>query len=147
MRKFKKEVKRDPTKEYPDTTPIEVPAELKRPESMEQKMKRIVKEQISVGAAAKGYESFEEASDFDVEDSFEGDNLLSPYDVNEMVEEFPAGSPELPEKEGEESVMPAGSDPSKEKKDEPAASGEAEKEVKGEKNDKTGRQVSNHTDL
>lgn len=86
---LKKKDEKNPALEYPDPTPVEIPTELKRPESIDEKMKRIIRNELSVQAQARGRESFEEANDFNVEDSFEADGVLSPYEVNEMVEEFP----------------------------------------------------------
>ncbi len=91
---MKTSAKRDPTKEYPDTTPIEIPAELRRPETVDEKIKRLVLTNIQNQALKAGLESFEESDDFDVEDSFDGDGIMSPYDVHEMEPEFPVGSPD-----------------------------------------------------
>lgn len=107
--------------EYPDPTPVEVPIELKRPETTDERLRRIVRELISTKAVDNGLESFEESNDFEVDDSFDGDGLMSPYEVQEMVPEFPDnlktpdGSPVFQEKtDGEEMPAAAGvSDPSR----------------------------------
>nr|QJB20011.1 MAG: hypothetical protein [Microvirus sp.] len=51
-----------------DPTPIEVPIGLKKPMSLQEKMKLMVRQEMSVIAQANGMESFEEADDFDCDD-------------------------------------------------------------------------------
>ena len=96
--------KRDPTKEYPDPTPVEIPMDMKRPETMDQKIKRIIETQISEKAAMLGEETFEEANDFDIKDDFEVEEPVSVYEVHEMEDEYPQDlplTPEEPQQEGE----------------------------------------------
>lgn len=116
----KQKIKKENWKEYPDPSPIEIPAELKRPESMDQRIKRLVHSQIQAKAMEEGFETFEEANDFEVDDSFDGDGIMSPYDVQEMepeypVNEFPSGSPVKAEKQSEEGEVPSSSDNKEEK--------------------------------
>lgn len=77
-------------KEKADPTPVEVPAELKKPESMDDRIRRIIREQISPMAARLGEETFEESEDFDVDDGFDVDDPITPYEAKLMVSEFPA---------------------------------------------------------
>lgn len=55
-------------REYVDPVPVEWPVGVSQPESLEQKMARMIRTSVSQLAAASGQESFEEADDFDVED-------------------------------------------------------------------------------
>lgn len=60
--------KRNPNLEYPDSTPVEWPLGVSVPESMEQKIARMVRTSVSQYAQEQGAETFEEADDFDVDD-------------------------------------------------------------------------------
>lgn len=97
--KTKEKIDKDWYKEKPDPVPFEVSTELRQPETVEQKIKRIIATEISQKAAMKGEETIEEANDFDVEDTFDGDSMMSPYEVQEMTNEVPAGSPVVQETE------------------------------------------------
>lgn len=74
--------------ELPDATPIEVPTGWKRPESLQEQIRRLIRVQMSQESVASGGESFEEANDFEVgdEDPTERDTR---YTV--MGEEVPYG--------------------------------------------------------
>lgn len=76
-------------KEYPDPTPVEIAMELKRPETMDEKIRRIVATRISEQAAEQGSESFDEANDFDIKDDFEVDEPASPHEIFDMEPEYP----------------------------------------------------------
>lgn len=68
-----------------DTTPMELPLGYKPHESMDDKLRRIVREEVSKEASKHGLESFEEADDFTVDD---GDDFLpSQYQLTDMQEE------------------------------------------------------------
>jgi len=54
--------------EYLDQTPVEWPLGVSLPESIEQKIARMVRTGVSQYAQEHGAESFEEADDFDVDD-------------------------------------------------------------------------------
>ncbi|AXQ65629.1 MAG: hypothetical protein [Microviridae sp.] len=73
--------------EVPDPTPVEIPAGLRKPESMEDMIRRFVRVEGTRVAESQGMESFEEANDFELE-STELDELPTPYDVPEMVDEL-----------------------------------------------------------
>lgn len=84
-------------KENPDPTPIEVPLHLRRPFSLQEEMRRMIREEMSRAAVSKGAESFEEADDFDVDDDEE---LKSEYELDEGQIEFPWQEPARPEPPG-----------------------------------------------
>lgn len=54
--------------EFPDPTPVEIPAEFQRPESIQEIIARQVHGELSRLARDQGMESFEEAMDFEMED-------------------------------------------------------------------------------
>lgn len=54
--------------EIPDPTPVSIPVHLRKPESMDDRIRRIISHSISKQAEAQGLESFEEADDFDIPD-------------------------------------------------------------------------------
>lgn len=58
-------------REIPDPNPMEVPAGMKRPETLAEQVQRLVRTSISAHAAMTGKESFEEADDFDIEEDFD----------------------------------------------------------------------------
>jgi hypothetical protein len=66
-----------------DPTPIAVPIGTKRPETLEQKLKRIMRNELSVAAEMKGEETLEEANDFNVGDDYDPDTPYSPYEKSE----------------------------------------------------------------
>lgn len=70
--------------EYPDPTPVEMPLGFKRPPTLQEEIQRIIRQQMSMQAEEAGFESFEEADDFEVD---EDPDPLSPYEVTEMQEE------------------------------------------------------------
>lgn len=68
--------------EVMDPTPLAVPVGFKKPLSLQEQIKRMIRTSISQDARDKGYESFEEASDFDIpDDPVEPD---SPYEAREF---------------------------------------------------------------
>lgn len=54
--------------ELPDPTPVEVPAGFKAPESIQSMIARLVRTHVSDAAQRQGFESVDEANDFDVDD-------------------------------------------------------------------------------
>lgn len=54
--------------EVPDPTPVTIPVSLRRSESMDERIARIVQHSLSTAAADQGMETFEEADDFDIPD-------------------------------------------------------------------------------
>ena len=81
-----------------DPRPVEVPTELKRPESTDERIRRIIAEQISPRAVEQGMESLEDSEDFDIdEDDFAGELPITDAEFHEMRAEYPehfqTGSP------------------------------------------------------
>lgn len=84
---MKKHQEIDWWKDAADPRPVDIPAELKRPETMDEKIKRIIATEIQAKALDYGLESLEESEDFDVDDD---DGLPeSPYELKEMKSEYP----------------------------------------------------------
>lgn len=79
-------------REIPDPTPVAMPAGLSKPESMQDMIRRFVRLEASRAAEASGYESFEEADDFEPDD-VELDDIQSPYvtPVDMVAEDGPEG--------------------------------------------------------
>jgi len=66
-------------REFIDPTPVEWPVGVSVPESIEQKIARMVRTTVSMHAAQQGAETFDEADDFDV-----GDDDGLPDSVHEL---------------------------------------------------------------
>lgn len=80
--------------EISDRTPVAMPLGWKRPESIEEKMRRIIRESLSQRAMEEGFETFDESDDFDMGDE---DGLPMPYSPHEMTtmqEDFVPSAPE-----------------------------------------------------
>lgn len=58
----------DQGREIPDPTPVEVPFAARRPESLQDMIRRLVRTDVSKAAEQVGAETFEEANDFEVGD-------------------------------------------------------------------------------
>lgn len=63
--------------EIPDPTPVALPTGFKRPEMLAETVARLVRREISERADLAGFETFEEAEDFEIGDDFEPN---SPYE-------------------------------------------------------------------
>lgn len=63
---------------------LEVPSGYKRPESLQEQIKRLIRTDLSYQAALQGHETFEEANDFDC-----GEDDEPPKTYHEMVAEYP----------------------------------------------------------
>lgn len=57
--------------EVPDPTPLSLPSGFRRPETLQEQVRRLVRTQLSQAAAEQGEETFEESEDFDVDDDFD----------------------------------------------------------------------------
>lgn len=69
---------REDGSEVLDDTPLEIPMECKRPESLASMIGRLIQSQLYQRAVSQeGMETIEEADDFDVE----GDDFSSPYEL------------------------------------------------------------------
>lgn len=76
-------------REIPDPRPMEMPLGMRKPESMEDMIRRYVRVEASRIAQQEGMESFEEADDFEVED-----DDLSDAPTQYMVPEVGPEGPE-----------------------------------------------------
>lgn len=72
-------------RELPDATKVEVPLNFRRPPTIQEQIRQFVRSEVSRAAQEQGFESFEDADDFDVDD-YDPDPL-SPYELSEMQEE------------------------------------------------------------
>lgn len=70
-------------RELPDSTPLEIPAGMKRPESLKDQIKRLVRTNISQFAEAEGAESFDEANDFDMEEDDDAELNPTHHELHE----------------------------------------------------------------
>ncbi len=91
----KKKQERNPNKEYLDPTPIEIPVGFHVSESLRDSIKRMVQQEFSEAAHNSEMETFEEADDFEMEES---DEFLTPYSVLDMEEEAIGEKEDLGEK-------------------------------------------------
>ena len=66
--------------EIPDPTPVEIPAGFSRPESLEAMVQRMVRTRVSDIAAEEGFETFEEADDFEVDEEDYVNDPSTPYE-------------------------------------------------------------------
>lgn len=62
--------------EHPDPTPIEIPTRLRVPQRQVDRIREMIRQEMSQAAAASGVETFEEADDFYMEDV----EFSSPYE-------------------------------------------------------------------
>lgn len=72
--------------EVPDSTPLAVPLGSRKPESITEMMRRLIRQDMSRHFEKQGHESFEEANDFEVEDE---DAELSNTEYETMADEVP----------------------------------------------------------
>lgn len=82
----------DEGRELPDPVPMAIPAGMRRPESLIETMRRLIRTEFSKDVGAIGYETFEEANDFDVEDD-DAEVRESVYE--RMQDETPAADARL----------------------------------------------------
>lgn len=76
----------DKWEEIPDPTPVELPTGYNKPETLQQMIQRYVRA-ASVAASDQGFETEEEADDFEVLD--DKGEFHSPYQLTDMQEEMP----------------------------------------------------------
>lgn len=77
--------------EAPDPQPMFVASGLKKPETLQQQIRRMIRNEASLYAMEHGSESFEEADDFDIGDDFDPE---SPYELEFDQENFTAERPQ-----------------------------------------------------
>lgn len=75
-------------REIPDPKPLEMPFGLNKPESIEDMIRRFVRQEASRAAQNSGMESFEEADDFEVDEE-EIDEAPTRYMIPEVGPEGP----------------------------------------------------------
>lgn len=75
---------------------MQIPVGMKKPQSLQDQIKKILREEVSMQAQAQEKESWEEANDFDVKDDFETDLIESQYELVELEEEFVKQNPFKP---------------------------------------------------
>lgn len=76
-------------RELPDPTPVGIPVGLKRPPTLQEQIKAMVRTQLSQQMQQQGYETFEEAEDFDVDDDFDPKSPWEhDFDAEAKVKEY-----------------------------------------------------------
>lgn len=76
-------------RELPDPTPIEIPVGRMRPESLTDIVRRLVVEGLSVQASKDGFETVDEANDFDIPDEDPEVRLTAGQEFALLQEEYP----------------------------------------------------------
>lgn len=100
----------DDGREVNNPRPMTIPAGFNRPPTLQEQIQRCMKVELSKQAMQQGYESWEEANDFDIEEDFENDPIDSQYVVHEMIPEIPAQlSPDPDQNPGEVAPRPEAS--------------------------------------
>lgn len=87
--------------EIPDPVPVAKPVGWQAPPSLQEQIRRLIRTEMSMRAAAEGRETFEEADDFDVPD--EDPDPVSPYTLKEATWEGPvdaSNGPRSPDQGG-----------------------------------------------
>lgn len=82
-------------REINDPNPVFIPA-LNRPLSLQDQIKRVLRTELSQQASAQGFETFEDADDFEVDDDFDAEPGPTPYVV--MEHEIPKPVKKKPQK-------------------------------------------------
>lgn len=72
--------------EIPDSEPVALRPGIKRPLTIQEQIKQMIRHEASMAAQENGHETFEEANDFDVDDEIDP---ISGYEVTYMVDEMP----------------------------------------------------------
>ena len=95
-------------KEYPDPVPLAPPVNLRRPDPLDELVRRYVRHELSQRMEAEQWESFEEADDFEIEDDpldrlTDYEKVFEPPPAKEVTPAAAAASPKEP--------SPAASDP------------------------------------
>lgn len=75
-------------REIPDPTPAPMPPGIGRAFTLQEQIKRMIRQEVSRAAEEEDLETFEEADDFDVD---EDPDPLSAYELVEGVPEWPGG--------------------------------------------------------
>ena len=64
-----------------DPNPVEVPAGFRKPESLAETIQRLIRTDVSQIADKEGFDTFDEADDFEIEDGEEGLDPHTPYET------------------------------------------------------------------
>lgn len=84
MSKSKKPTKEDMARyEYPDPTPAFVNLSATAPPTLQQQVKAMIQMELSDQMAAEGFETWDEADDFDVDDDEDREEYISRYVVDD----------------------------------------------------------------
>lgn len=78
----------DMGQEIPDPKPLEVPAHLRGAESTDDRIQRLISQAMSRHAQEQGFESIDEANDFDIDDD-DPDEVFTQHEVMAMSLEVP----------------------------------------------------------
>lgn len=70
-----------------DPTPVEVPPFYTRPATLKEELQRYVRFEVSRAAHSSGFETFEEADDFGIEDDDDLEDWDSEYQLTQLQEE------------------------------------------------------------
>lgn len=93
-------------REIPDNTPVEIPLGWRRPLTLQEQIQRHIRVEFSQLASSRGFESFEEADDFDVD---EDPDMLTQYELHEMAPEAIDRDASPPADKAVKGAPPAGS--------------------------------------
>jgi len=111
---FKKAVLNERGHEIVSNKPVALPIDFKRPPTLAEQIRQMVKTELSQSASDQGMETFEEADDFDVGDDFDPQSphemVFDPAsgeerfrdELTEFVEEIPSKPSETPPEEAPE---------------------------------------------
>lgn len=91
-------------REVLDPTPVEVPLHFRRPPTLQEQIKQFVRGEFSRQAADDGFDTFEEADDFEID---EDPDPISKYRVVEAQEERPLQVAPQERKSAEPAVAPS----------------------------------------
>ena len=87
LKKLDKAIIDEHGREILNPVPAKFPAQLQRPTSTIELMKRVVRQELAISAQKQGFESFEDADDFDVPDDFDVE-ALTQYEMSDLEEEM-----------------------------------------------------------
>lgn len=112
-------MEKDPVRfEYPDDTPMALPIGFERPESLDEKIMRMIRSrELAAAAEAAGSETLEEAEDFDVGDDYDP---TSPYEMHFNPPPTTQEPPKAPQKPGFQEEKPVSGSPPPENHEAPA---------------------------
>ena len=80
---------------------------IRQPESQRDRIRRIVREEVSAAADDQGFETFEESQDFEIEDPWDASHLgESSYELLDDEYPYGLGAPEVQEPVGDDPPAP-----------------------------------------